>query len=192
MTKISIITPNYNYGHFISRLLNSIAQQNYANWEHIIIDDGSTDNSVEIIKTFALKDNRIKLYTQENRGQTRSINAALTKVQGEIIGWINSDDYYTENVFDSIANIFSNKKIDAVIGDIEVIDANDQVIKRINYPKFNYLSGVFNGFGKIISSNAIFWRKEITEEIGVFDEDFNYSMDAEYWSRILLKRKVLK
>jgi len=85
-----------------------------------------------------------------------------------------------------------NKNIDAVFGDIGIVDKNDRLIRTNKYLKFDYASGVFNGFGKIISSNAIFWKKQITDEVGFFDVSFNYAMDAEYWSRLLYNRNVRK
>lgn len=192
--KISIITPNYNYSQFLPALLDSIVGQNYKNWEHIIVDDGSTDNSVEIIKSYVEKyPNKIKLITQKNQGQTLAINRGLREVSGDIIAWINSDDCYCVNVFNTIIESFLlTPKIDAVFGDIEIIDKNDKKIKINKYLNFSYASGVFIGFGKTISSNAIFWKKQLTDKTGLFDEKYEYAMDSEYWSRLLWKKKIKK
>jgi len=192
--KISIVTPNYNYGHFIGELLDSVITQEYENYEYIIVDDGSTDNSVEVIQEYVNKyPGKIKLIEQENKGQTPAVNAGLKHASGDIIGWINSDDSYCVDAFSKIAKAFEKyPKSDTVFGDIKIIDDNNNLVKNLKYLKFDYASGVFNGFGKIIASNAIFWKKSIMEEVGYLDETYDHAMDSEYWSRLLKNKKVYK
>jgi len=191
--KISIVTPNYNYASFIDQTIKSIINQDYKNWEHIIVDDGSTDNSVEIIKYYQLKfPDKIKLIIQKNKGQTPAINRGLKEISGDIVGWINSDDTYVQDAFNNIINSFkAYPTADAIFGDIIVINKNNETIKPIKYLNFDYSSGVFNGFGKIISSNAIFWKNELISEIGYLNENYRYAMDSEYWSRLLYKKQVI-
>ena len=78
---LSIITPNYNYSSYLGSLIESILHQDYDNWEHIIIDDGSTDNSIEVINKYVEIDQRIRLYLQKNQGQTKAVNNALSRVK---------------------------------------------------------------------------------------------------------------
>jgi len=190
--KISIITPNFNYSKYIGDTIKSVIYQSYTNFEHIIVDDGSTDNSVEIIVSYHKKyPKNIRLIQQENRGQTYAINVGLKNATGNILGWINSDDLYCEGVFEKVNQTFIQyTDIDAVFGNILIIDNNNNIIKKNKYLKFDYLSGVFNGFGKIISSNAIFWRKELSDEVGFLNEEYEYAMDSEFWSRLLYKKNV--
>jgi len=190
--KISIITPNYNYSKYIGQTIQSVIDQDYLDFEHIIVDDGSTDNSVQIIQEYVNKHpDKIKLIQQENKGQTKALNRALNLASGEIIGWINSDDYFNKDAFNKVISVFKKfDTIDAVYGNIGIIDKNGKLVKVNKYLKFSYISGVFNGFGKTISSNAIFWKKKLTDEVGFMNEDFVYSMDSEYWSRLLYKRKL--
>jgi glycosyltransferase involved in cell wall biosynthesis len=194
LLKISVITPNYNYAKYIGQTIESVVSQDYDNIEHIIVDDGSTDNSIEIIMSFKEKyPDKIKLIKQENMGQTIAINVGLKAATGDIICWINSDDYYNKNVFSMIIDCFNrDTSIDAVFGDIGIVDEENKIIRINKYLKFDYASGVFNGFGKIISSNAIFWKKKLTQQVGHLNENFIYAMDSEYWSRLLLKRNVKK
>jgi len=190
--KISIITPNYNYAKYIGKAVESVVSQDYADIEHIIIDDGSTDNSVEEIEKIDKEyPGRIKLIKQKNTGQTKALNVALSHVTGDIIGWLNSDDYFLPGTFSKIIELFiNNPELDAVFGDINIVDNEDNFVKKIHYYPFCYASSVFIGFGKEISSNAIFWKKELTDQVQGFDENFNTTMDSEYWSRLLYKRKL--
>ncbi len=191
--KISIITPNYNYGNYINKTIKSIINQNYDNIEYVIVDDGSTDNSVEVIKSFQTnKSIELILIEQPNKGQSAALNAALKHVTGDVIGWINSDDQYCADVFKSIANIFmKDSNIDAIFGDIYIIDPYDNIIGKTEYLPFDYMAGTLLGFGKMVSSNAIFWKTEIMEGIEGFNQDYVYAMDSEFWSRLLYKRNVV-
>ncbi len=98
--KISIVTPNYNYEKYIGSTIESVINQKYDNFEYIIVDDGSTDKSVDIINRYVAKyPDKIILIEQENSGQTNAINEALKNVTGDIICWINSDDKFLDNAF---------------------------------------------------------------------------------------------
>jgi len=192
MLKLSIITPNYNYCNYIEQTIQSVINQDYNNIEYIIVDDGSTDNSVDIIRSYVTNyPTKIIFVSQVNSGQTIAINKALSLATGDVIVWINSDDYFLPNVFSKVINEFYNdNSLDAIFGDINIVDNNKNIIKVNRYLSFDYASGVFNGFGKIIPSNAIFWKKKLTDSIGLMKSDFQYAMDSEYWSRLLYKRKV--
>ncbi len=192
--KITIITPNYNYANYIGKAIESVVNQDYKNIEHIIVDDGSTDNSVEIIKSYIEKyPNKIKLICQKNKGQSNALNNALKEVTGDIICWLNSDDTFCPNIFKKIIQLFEqNPSVFAIFGNINIIDKNDKFIRTNKYLRFKYISAVFNGFGKEIPSNGIFW-KSIQNNFNIcFDEEFDYSMDAEFWSRLLINKKVKK
>lgn len=195
MMKISIVTPNYNYGHFIGQTIESVINQDYENIEHIIVDDGSTDNSVEIIRNYQERyPGKIKLIIQKNQGQTKAINVALKHATGEILGWINSDDFYCINIMSIVISVFKNDKgIDAVFGNFYYYLFNEKEHNKITIRQldFDYANSVFFGFGRMMSSNSIFWKKRLTDEVGMLDESFMYSMDSDYWSRLLYKRKVI-
>lgn len=185
--KISIVTPNYNYSKYIEQCILSVVQQDYENVEHIIVDDGSTDNSVEIIKKLQEKyPQKIKLIQQENRGQTPAINRGLKEASGEIIGWINSDDYYSPNIFGTIIEIFESKNCDTLYGYVNVVDVNGNYIYKIRHQHVNLLYGVFFGFSKIVTSCAVFWKKDLMRKVGLFNETLRVNMDGEYFSRLFL------
>lgn len=191
--KISIITPNYNYGKYIGETIESVLSQNHDNIEHIIVDDGSTDNSVEILSEYALQyPNKIIFIKQENQGQTKAINKALQMAKGDIIGWINSDDYYEPNVLGQIARLFEDApKLNIVYGNYNKVDVNGLVLRNIKHIPFNYFDAVFVGFGNCITSNAIFWRKRLSDQIGPFNETLLSNMDGEFFSRLTFKQKLM-
>ena len=101
---ITIVTPNYNYAGYIEETIVSVVTQDYDRVEHVIVDDGSTDNSVELIRGCAARyPEKIRLITQANAGQTAAVNRALQAARGDIIGWLNSDDTYCPGVFNAVS-----------------------------------------------------------------------------------------
>jgi len=149
--KISIITASYNYAHFIGETIESVLGQTYTNWELIIVDDGSKDNSIEVIQKYCEQNERIKLFTHEgniNRGLPETIKFALTKCEGDWVAFLESDDIFIptsleEKVkiaqhYPDISIIFSD--ID-MLGDEQIIAKNDiflkdvrKVLDKLKYP----------------------------------------------------------
>lgn len=189
--KVSIVTPNYNFGKFIGQTIESIMNQNYENIQHIIVDDGSTDNSVEIIKQYIYKNpNKIKLIQQPNKGQTTAINVGLRVADGDIVGWINSDDLYCDNVIESIVEEFlEDQKTDIIFGDLSMINNDGEVIKIVKQLPMDEMVGIFFGFGKLVASNTLFWRSSMFKKVGFLNEKFLYNMDGEFFSRLFIAGK---
>ncbi|MDP4266424.1 MAG: glycosyltransferase [Bacteroidota bacterium] len=192
--KISIVTPNYNYAKYIGETIQSIIDQGYNNFEQIIIDDGSTDNSIEVIQKFVdLYPDKIKLFTQTNKGQTPSINRGLKLTTGEIIGWINSDDTYCKNTFKLVAEKFEkNPKADIVFGDMNAVDLQGNFIYRRRHTSFNFLESCFAGFNNTLTSNAVFWTRKTMEATDYLDESLKCNMDGEYYSRLTRNMNVVR
>jgi glycosyltransferase involved in cell wall biosynthesis len=192
LPKISIVTPNYNYGHLIGETIESILDQDYKNIEHIIVDDGSTDNSVEIINSYAAKvPDRIKLIQQLNKGQTSAINTGLKAAKGEIIGWINSDDIYCKEAIKMIAEEFKKSEfVDIIFGDLYLMDQKGSITKTRKQLPLDKLAGSFIGFGKLVASNTVFWRTKLIDKIGFLNEEFVCNMDGEYFSRLFYAGKA--
>ncbi len=190
--KISIVTPNYNYAKYIGETIESIIAQNYQNYEYIIVDDGSTDNSVEVINKYVAQfPNNIFLIRQENRGQTPAINVGMKQVTGDVVCWINSDDTFCESVFQKVAERFTeDKRTDIVFGDMNVTDLHGNFIYRRRHLNFNYITGCLLGFTTVLSSNAVFWKKEAMIKNGYFNESLKCNMDGDFYSRLTKGMRV--
>lgn len=179
--KISIITPSYNQGEFLEETIKSVLDQNYPNLEYIIMDGGSTDNSVDIIKKYQ---NRLKYWeSKKDQGQSHAINKGFRRATGDIIGWLNSDDLYLPDTLQTVVRFFrQHPDIDMVYGDQIEIDASGQVIRAVRSSNFNRRALIANGIS--ISQPTSFYRRKVFEGVGDLDENIHWNMDFEYVLRI--------
>jgi glycosyltransferase involved in cell wall biosynthesis len=180
LLKVSVITPSYNQGQFLERTILSIINQNYPNLEYIIIDGGSTDNSVEIIKKY---ENQITYWVSEkDNGQTDAINKGMRKATGDIVCWINSDDILLSGALKIVGEYFKNyPKIEFLNGLTLQIDKEDKILRmgHILNSKWFHERGIYN-----ISQQGMFWRKSLFDKVGELDETFHYCMDVEWIVRL--------
>jgi glycosyltransferase involved in cell wall biosynthesis len=185
--KISIIVPSFNQVKFLERTIVSIINQNYLNYEIIIIDGGSTDGSVDIIKKY--QENIFYWVSEKDNGQTHAINKGLKKANGDWLCWQNSDDIFFENCFLDLAKIVvSNKNLNFVLGNLVLIDENDNVLKKIKYVKPNFHS-IFHE-GMVISNQCAFWNKSVHSKIGYLNEDYSFAFDFEWFLRLSSLGKI--
>lgn len=137
MIKISIVMTSYNYADYIKEAIESVLAQTYSNWELVIVDDGSTDDSVEVIKSYKRKDGRIKLYQHENgknKGLASSVKLGVEKAESEWIAFLESDDKYTPNSLEEkIKAIEENTKIDLIFSNLEMIQDEEKISQYKNY-----------------------------------------------------------
>ncbi|MDX2212480.1 MAG: glycosyltransferase family 2 protein [Oculatellaceae cyanobacterium bins.114] len=185
---ISIVTPSYNQGQFIEETIRSVLLQGYPNLEYIIIDGGSTDNTIEIIRKY---EPWITHWVSErDRGQAHAINKGLARSTGDILAYLNSDDYYLPNALFSVAAHFKqNPQTDLLHGRCRYIDVLGNKIGEQfgNIHRFSEIIDLWNVWWaqRQFVQPEVFWTKRITEQIGYFREDLNYVMDYDYWCRIL-------
>ncbi len=180
--KISIIIPTFNQGAYIEKTLISIKEQDYDNTELIVIDGGSTDSTLQILKRYS---EFIHYQVSEpDNGQGQAINKGFARATGDIIGWINSDDYYLPGYFNEIAKTFnSSPELDVVYGNSITLDERD----NSSYPEYGkFLLDPFLRFGGAVYSHTVFWRKSVHENI---DENITCAIDYELWMRLMRKRK---
>lgn len=179
--KISIITPSYNQAEYLERTILSVFNQNYPNLEYIIIDGGSTDGSVEIIKKYA---DRITYWVSEaDNGQSNAINKGIKQATGEWIAWQNSDDIFYPGSFLGL-KVASAKHANAnlLIGNMMMIDSKDNNIRDISYVKPTLSSLLAEGM--VLTNQSAFWHRSVHERIGLLDETLHYAFDYEWFLRV--------
>lgn len=193
--KISIVTPSYNQAVFLEKTLESIVtQKGDFELELLIMDAASKDGSVEIIEKYAekYKDNqKIKIFWRSHKdgGQSDAINEGMKKATGDVFAFLNSDDMYPQGTLQKVAEAFTkNPDIRWLTGRCGIIDENNNPIQGlVEKYKNMWLGRYFYStllMVNYISQPATFWRKEVMEEFGYFDESLVYTMDYDYWLRI--------
>lgn len=189
LPKITIITPSYNQGQFIEETITSVLNQNYPNLEYLVIDGGSTDETLNILKKY---DDRLTWISEPDDGQTDAINKGLTMASGEVIAYLNSDDVYLPNSLHTVGEFFQ-KNPDSLwlTGDYFIIDEQGRKIqsavaqyKKIlrSHPSFTLLS-----IANFIIQPSTFIKAELIQDIGYFDASLQYCMDFDYWLRVIQK-----
>jgi len=182
---ISIITPSYNQGKYLEETIQSVLNQNYSPIEYIIIDGGSTDNSIDIIKKY---EKFLSYWVSEpDKGQADAIVKGFNRAKGEIIGYLNSDDYLMPNCLEVVGTIFSKElNVEFVIGRSLVIDHQSKP-KYIWIPPFiNYWTMLMAGC--LFHQPASFWRKRAYDEVGGINPNFSFALDYDLFIK-LAKRK---
>jgi glycosyltransferase involved in cell wall biosynthesis len=181
--RISIIVPSFNQGTYIKKTLDSILDQNYPNLEIIVIDGGSTDNTISVLKSYREK---LKWVSEKDNGQTEAINKGIRLTSGEIFGYINSDDFMLPGSLWVVANSFV-KGVLWVTGDYIIVNENGQSIQKyiVLYKRFlRFFSSrfIFN-IANFVAQPSTFWKREILDNIGYFDEQLRYAMDYDFLMR---------
>lgn len=184
---ISIITPSLNQGRFIEEALLSVVKQEYDNYEHIVVDARSTDNTLELLETYSSRSGNLKWISEADQGQSDALNKGFRLATGDIIGWLNADDKYLSGCFHTVAEIFArNPEIDIVYGDFRFMDEYGRTIglqKEIDFDLFilKYLHVLY------IPSTATFFRRRIVDEGNFLRLDLHFAMDYEFFLRLALK-----
>jgi len=182
--KISIVTTSYNQGEFIERTILSVLNQNYPNLEYIIIDDGSTDSSVEIIKRY---EKFLSYWVIEpHNGQASALKKGFDKCTGEIMAFLSSDDTYCPGNLNKIADLFKrNSQVDVIYGAVNLIDKYDNFLARKDMSGFRFDFSILL-FESSLPQPAVFWRRYIYLKSGGIDPSFLFSMDKDLWVRFSL------
>jgi glycosyltransferase involved in cell wall biosynthesis len=182
LPRITVVTPSYNQAAFLERTIISVLNQGYPNIEYIIIDGGSTDGSVDIIKRYS---SQLTYWeSTPDRGQSHAINKGLQRATGDWVCWQNSDDiFYPSTFLWASQAVKKNPQLDFIIGDINLIDEADNILRPMCYVKPTYESLLAEGM--VLTNQAAFWRRAIHNEIGWLDESLHYGFDYEWFLRLL-------
>jgi glycosyltransferase involved in cell wall biosynthesis len=188
--KLSIITPSLNQGDFIERTIRSVLDQGYENLEYLIVDGGSTDSSLETIRRY---EDRISWWVSEpDEGQTDALNKGLARATGDVIAYVNSDDYYLPGAFDAALGALERSGAPWVVGAARVFDEHDRPIEEVWRPEPLQASEVAAPRGRHwwmlapwgAPQPSTFWRRHVFERIGDFRRDMDYVFDTEFCLRL--------
>jgi glycosyltransferase involved in cell wall biosynthesis len=184
LPKISVITPSYNQAEFLQATLDSVIGQNYANLEYIVMDGGSTDGSVQLIR---MVESQLSYWqSQPDGGQSAAINAGWARATGDWLCWLNSDDIFLPHTLTRVAQLIqANPQAVAIIGECRLIDRNGQDIGA-KYARTFDLETLVTTSGGVPGQPAIFLSRKVLQDVGFLSEDLHYSMDWEYWLRLAL------
>jgi len=179
---LSIITPSYNQCEYLEENIHSVRSQNYPDIEHIVVDGGSDDGTVDLLKKYENEYN-LRWVSEPDRGQSHAINKGIEMANGNWIGWQNSDDFYLSKSFEKFSQaIEENPRSDIIYGDLLIVDENgNEIGRKYSIPPFKFVQRHWSLF---TSNQSLFMRKESLESIGLLNEEYEYTMDADLFWRI--------
>jgi glycosyltransferase involved in cell wall biosynthesis len=178
LPKISILTPSFNQGRYIEQTICSVLDQDYTNFEHIVVDGGSNDGTVAVLKRFP----HLVWVSERDRGQADALQKGFDRAGGEIIGWINSDDYYAPATFAAVAEIFRDPRVSWVVGNLAYLyEATTEVVFDRS-PQISYEALLRDP--DIVKQPPTFFRRDILRATGGWCPDFQMAMDLDLWVRL--------
>lgn len=193
MAKISVCIPSYNYGRFIRQAIQSVLNQTYQDFELIIVDNCSTDNTEEVVKSFLNIDKRIKFVRNEtNIGFVKNLNKCLSLASGECISILHADDMYLPNMLEKeVAVLDSNPEVGLVYSSVKIISEEGTVTKEYHPFDRDYILNREEEFKRLILGNyirtpTVTVRRECYSVLGRYNEEIPFTSDWEMWLRIAL------
>jgi glycosyltransferase involved in cell wall biosynthesis len=183
--RLTVITPSLNQAEYLERTLRSVLDQGYPDLEYIVMDGGSTDGSVDILRRY---DGRLAHWVSEpDGGQSWAINRAIERSTGDVVAYINSDDYYLPGAFDAALPLFRNPDVRWVAGTTEYRHADGTLITALGprTPPISRLRWIRDPW--YVPQASSFWRRDVFEEFGLLREDLNFIFDTEFGVRLVLR-----
>jgi glycosyltransferase involved in cell wall biosynthesis len=195
------VTPSYNQGKYLEHTIQSVLRQDYVRIEYLVVDGASTDNSVEIIKRYFLESGSLLPNTQlqnhhinwwvseQDSGQAEAINKGLARVKGDIVAWLNSDDYYLPDTISAVVKVFEeNPDVVMVYGDMLAVNEHGQTINVLKYKQVSLQDLLCF---QIIGQPSVFFRRSVLEKTGGLDITFHFLLDHHLWIRIAQQGEIL-
>lgn len=177
--RISIVTPALNQGEFIEQTILSVMQQNHGDVEHLVMDGGSTDNTLAILRKYA----HLKWTSERDAGQADAINRGFSLTSGDVLAWLNSDDFYEKNVFGDVAQYFkSHPDCMVLYGDITYVDRTGKSIVSQTGGTLSYNS--LTRFPDLLRQPSFFWRRAALESAGGLNKRLRLVMDLDFFLRL--------
>jgi glycosyltransferase involved in cell wall biosynthesis len=186
MTEISIVTPSLNQGRFLVEALESVRLQNHPCVEHLVLDGGSTDETIPILQTLDGQSDWSHVHWESgpDGGQSDAMNRGFAQAKGDIIGWLNSDDRYRPGCFDHVAKAFAeNPGVDVFYGDYTIMDQFGEMLRVRREIGFNRFILLYHRV-LYIPTPSTFFRRKVFEEGNWLKQDLHYAMDYEFFLRL--------
>lgn len=182
---ISIVTPSFNQGAYIEETIKSVLNQDRSDVEYLVVDGGSTDNTLDILRKY---DKKIQWLSEKDNGQTDAINKGIRMTNGEIVAWLNSDDVYLPGAIQKVMNCFHrHPDVKMVYGQSHFIDTAGKIVGKYPTEPFDFERlAMFN----IVCQPATFFRRDAFNDVGELDPGLHYVMDYDLWIRLARKFQV--
>lgn len=189
--KLSIITVTYNRSHVIRNAIESVLKQKFKDYEYIIVDGASTDDTVSVLKEYeAAFEGRMRWISEKDNGLYDAINKGFKMARGEVVGIINSDDFFhRDDVFQIIADAFEDSTVDAIYGDDRVVSAKDPN-KEIRVTRASYFRPWMYRIGLMPGHQTFYARKRCFEQLGYYKTDYKIAADFELMLRFIYVNKI--
>lgn len=176
---VTVITPAYNRADYLAETIDSVLLQDYPNIEYVVLDDGSTDSTVQVLQRYA---NRLTWESRQNVGETRTVNRGFERARGEIVGIVNSDDPLLPGAIRMIAQLMQERpELLVVYPDWDMIDADGNRIERITTFEYDYINML--RWHHCIPGPGAFFQRSVVDQLGGRDPEFRYVADFEFWLR---------
>lgn len=186
--KISVITVSFNQGKYIEENILSVLNQDYDNFEHIIIDACSKDNTIEILKKYP----HLNWTSEPDKGQSDGLNKGFRKATGDLIVWLNSDDVMCDGAFNALNTFFSNNpEASVVTGRQAFIDRKGNITHILPSETYTYNRLLNTRYCSVMQNSTVF-RKTVLDKVGLLDETLHYTMDLDLFIRIAKEYKWYK
>jgi glycosyltransferase involved in cell wall biosynthesis len=187
MTLVSIITPSYNQSAYLEQTIRSVLTQDHAQLEYILVDGASTDGSLEVIKKYA---NKLAWWVSEkDNGQADAINKGFARATGEIVAWLNSDDYYLPGAVGAAVTVFAeNPDVVLVYGNMLAVDEHGRTFNTLNYKQLTLEDLLCF---QIIGQPAVFMRRSALQKTRGLDPAFHFLLDHLLWIRLAQQGRIL-
>ena len=187
MTLVSVVTPSYNQAAYLEQTLRSVLDQGYPELEYLVVDGGSTDGSLDIIRRYA---GRLAWWTSEpDRGQAEAINKGMQRARGEIVAWLNSDDLYLPGAVAGAVKAFAARpQAVMVYGNTRAIDAAGRTLNVLRYRQWGLDDLLCY---QIIGQPAVFMRRTAFEAAGGLDPSYHFMLDHQLWIKIALQGEMV-
>jgi hypothetical protein len=185
LPRVSIVTPAFNAMPYLKENIESVLAQDYPNLEHIIMDGGSSDGSLELLRQYP----HLTWRSEPDRGQSHALNKAFALASGEIIGWLNADDTYQPGAVDTaVAYLLAHPEADLVYSDLQIIDQQGQGIGYTRAQPFDLARQLLDNQ---VKQPTAFMRRAVLDHLQGVNEDYHYVMDRELWLRAGLRFRLV-